>query len=169
MKNFKHLLSVFCLVVLVSMLVACKSTSVVPPTTTETTNTKIVQEIIRDTVFTTKKDSSFYKAYLECENGKVVLKKDTKPISVKGENLKPPKVTIKDNILQVDCIAEAQKLFAQWKDKYVLEQSDKITRIPYPVVKKLSWWQNTQMILGDIFLVLILIAISGFVLKLIKY
>ncbi len=168
MKNFKHLLSVFCLVVLVSMLVACKSTSVVPSTTTETTTTKILREIIRDTVFTTKKDSSFYKAYLECQNGKIFLKKDTKPIIGKGKYLQPPKVTIKDNILQVDCNAEAQKLFAQWKDKYVLEQTEKTTRIPYQVEKKLSWWQKTQMILGDIFLVLILIAISGFVLKLIK-
>lgn len=168
MKNLKtkFLLSVFCFVVLATTLVACKSASVVPPTTTENNTTVTVKEILHDTVYETQKDSSYYKAYLECVKGKVIISPKPKPESQKGNHLKPPKVTIQDNILKVDCEAEAQKLFAQWKDTYTTEHKDSIQSIPYPVEKQLSWWQKTQMILGDIFLVIIGLFVVVVVLRL---
>ena len=158
MKNFKHLVSVFVFVCLATTLVSCKSTSVVPPTTMETVKTITVKEVIRDTVFETKKDSSFYKAYLECVNGKVTL---IRPSVKKGNYLKPPSVTIKDNILQVDCRAEAQKLFAQWKDNYTIENKSTIKKIPYPVEKQLSWWQTSQIWLGRLLLLGLLLLALG--------
>lgn len=155
MKQFKipHFLSLlFLFVLLATTLSSCKSASVVPPATTETTNTITIKEVIRDTVFQTEKDSSYYKAYLECVNGKVVLKSDTQPIVKPGKFLQPPKVSLKDNILTIDCKAEAQKLFAQWKDTYTKEHQSTIKQIPYAVEKPLSWWQKTEIILGRIFL-----------------
>lgn len=155
MKNFKitHLLSsLFLLFLLATTLSSCKSASVVPPATIETTKTITIKEVVRDTIFETKKDSSYYKAYLECVNGKVVLKKDTKPIVKSGNFLQPPKVSLQDNILTIDCKAEAQKLFAQWKDVYTNAVLQTITEHPYMVEKQLSWWQKTEIILGRIFL-----------------
>lgn len=162
MKNFKHLVSVFVFVCLATMLVACKSTSVVPPTTTETVTTKTVKEVIRDTVFITPKDSSYYKAYLECVNGQVVI---SKPLLKKGNYLQPPSVNIKDNILQVDCQAEAQKLFAKWKDNYTTESKATIQKIPYPIEKQLSWWQITQIWCGRLFLFSLFVLVSASVYK----
>lgn len=157
-QNFLSLLFLF--VLLATTLSSCKSASVVPPATTETTNTITIKEVIRDTVFQTEKDSSYYKAYLECVNGKVVLKSDTQPIVKPGKFLQPPKVSLKDNMLTIDCKAEAQKLFTQWKDTYTNEQKSTIQKIPYAVEKPLSWWQKTEIILGRIFLgILVLFAI----------
>lgn len=167
MKNVKlsHFLSIFCFVVLATTLVACKSASVVPPTTTEANTSLTVKEIIHDTVFETKPDSSYYKAYLECINGKVVIKQDTKPIVKSGKFLKPPRVNLKDNVLKIDCKAEAQKLFAQWKDKYTREHQNSIQRIPYPVEKSLSWWQQTQIILGRLLILIAVLLGIGLVLR----
>ncbi|AOW09516.1 hypothetical protein [Flavobacterium gilvum] len=167
MKNVKlnHFLSIFCFVVLATTLVACKSTSVVPPTTTQTNSTVTVKEIIHDTVFEVKKDSSYYEAYLECVNGKVVINQPSKVKTKKGSYLKPPKVEIKDNMLKVDCEAEAQKLFAQWKETYINKVIEVIQKHPYIVEKELSWWQKTQIILGRIFLFIAFLLGLGFVLR----
>jgi len=172
MKQFKitHFLSfLFLFVLLATTLSSCKSTSVVPPATTETIQTVTIKEVIRDTVFEIKPDSSYYKAYLDCVDGKVVVKQNTKPILKSGKFLQPPKVNLKDNILTIDCKAAAQKLFAQWKDTYTKEHKSIIQKIPYPVEKPLSWWQKTEIILGRLFLVLILIFTALGVLKYFKY
>ncbi len=169
MKNFKipHLLSfLLFFVLLATTLSSCKSTSVVPPATTETTKTVTTKEVIRDTIFETQKDSSYYKAYIDCVNGKVVIK--GKIQNSKGNYLKPPKVDIQDNTLTVNCEAEAQKLFAQWKDTYTKENAQTIKKIPYPVEKPLTWRQKTQMLLGGIFLALIMIFIALGILKYFK-
>lgn len=163
MKNFKlktllSFLLFFCL--LVTTLVSCKSASVVPPTKIETTNTVTKTEVIRDTVFEIQKDSSYYKAYLECVNGKVEVKQKTVPHTQKGNHLQPPKVNIKDNIITVDCVTEAQRMFAEWKETYTDSVLKSITENPYIVEKELTWWQNTQIILGRIFLgIIILLAL----------
>lgn len=163
LKNLLSFLFLFCL--LVTTLVSCKSTGVVPPTTTETTNTTTKTEVVRDTTFEIPKDSSYYRAYLECVNGKIALKEKTLPLSIKGNYLKPPKVNIKDNILTVDCEAEAQKLFAQWKDVYIKEHQQIIQKIPYPVPAQFSWWEQTQIILGRIFIALVILLGLGFAFK----
>lgn len=165
----KHFLSfMFLFVLLATTLSSCKSASVVPPATTETIKSITTKEVVRDTTFNIPKDSSYYKAYLECINGKVVLKQDAKPIVKPGKFLQPPKVNLKDNILTIDCKAEAQKLFAQWKDTYTKEHQSDIKRIPYAVEKPLSWFQQTEIILGRIFLGLILIFTIVGVLKYFK-
>ncbi|MNF51769.1 hypothetical protein D3C85_112970 [compost metagenome] len=150
----KSMLCVLFFVVLATTLVSCKSTSVVPPTTTEKTITTTIKEVIHDTIFQTEKDSSYYKAYLECVNGKVVITKDKKPVAKPGKHLEPPKVNLQDNILTIDCKAEAQKMFAKWKDVYIKEHQQDIQKIPYPVPLELSWWQYTQIILGRLFIVI---------------
>lgn len=167
MKNLKlkNLLSLFLFCLLVTTLVSCKSSSVVPPTTTETIKTITKTEVIRDTVFEIQKDSSYYRAYLECVNGKVVLKEKTVPLATKGNYLKPPKVNIKDNILIVDCEAEAQKKFARWKEVYTDAVIKTITEHPYTVEKPLSWWQITQIILGRIFIGIAVLLGLGFAFK----
>jgi hypothetical protein len=164
-SKFKNLLSFLLLfVLLATTLCACKSAGVVPPTIIETTQTT-TKEVIRDTVFQVEKDSSYYKAYVECVNGKAVLKTDKKTTSTPGKNLEPPKVSLEDNVLVVDCVYAANKLFAEWKDVYIREHRQIIKEIHYPVPQELSWWQKTQIILGRIFLTLLAILIILIVIK----
>ena len=161
MKKLFNLLFLF--VVLVGTLVSCKSTSVSPPTKTETLKTVLVKEVVRDTIFETKKDSSYYKAWLECREGQVLIKSTLE--KTKGKYLAPPKVTLKDNQLTVDCEAEAQKLFAQWKDIYKATNMQTVITKPVEVEKKLTGWQQLQIWCGRIFLLLLLIIVILIVLR----
>lgn len=169
MKNSKIkvlLTFLFLFVVLVGTLVSCKSASVFPPTKTETSSTVTIKEVVRDTVFETQKDSSYYKAWLECQEGKVVIK--SKPKKTKGKYLEPPKVIIKDNYITVDCEAEAQKLFAQWKDIYRATNLQTVITNTVEVERQLTWWQKFQIWCGRIFLIVGLVSLIKFLLKFYK-
>jgi hypothetical protein len=132
---------------------AFTSCRTVKPVVVKEKETEIITETVRDTVFETKADSSFYRAYIECIEGKPALKK---PVQKAGNYLKPPKVNITpDNILEVDCEARAQELFAQWKEKHTLKQASK--EVPVTVKEPLSGWQNFQIWAGRLFLLLLLL------------
>ncbi|WP_143394578.1 hypothetical protein [Flavobacterium branchiophilum] len=151
----------FLFVVLVGTLVGCKTANVLPPTIIEKTNTITKKEVVHDTIFETKKDSSYYKAWLDCQDGKVVISPLTpKWGTKKGIYLKPPKVNLKDNILTVDCEAEAQKMYAKWKDTYILENRQSNTSKPVLVERQLTWWQKFQIWCGRLFLVLLMLLIG---------
>jgi hypothetical protein len=156
----------FCFLFLViGTLVSCKSNSV--PLSTKTEVTAITTEvIIRDTIFQTQKDSSYYKAWLECQNGIVVMK--GAPIITPGKYLNPPKVIIEHNQLNVDCNAEAQRLFAKWKDTYIKENKQETITIPVPYEKPLNYWQVTQIWCGRAFMLLVVLFIIYLILKLKK-
>lgn len=167
MKQLKNILTaLFLFALLATVLVACKSSSAVLPTTVptptiDTTTKKVVVVKLHDTIFKTQKDSSFYKAYIECINGKPVINSSS-VTSLKGKNVNVPNVNLKDGQLNVDCQVEAQKLFAQWKDQYTSTHQQIIKKNPYPVQIPLTWWQATQIKLGKVFLLLlVLILIAG--------
>jgi hypothetical protein len=162
MKNFsiKTLFSMLFLFFVVAVtLVSCKSANVIPPIKTETIKSITTKEVVHDTVFKTEKDSSYYRAWLECKDGKVVFKEPTnsneKPRAKQGKYLKRPKITIKDNHLEVDCYAEAQSLYAKWKDTYIKENSSINTEKPILIEKQLTSWQNFEIWSGRIFLLII--------------
>ena len=140
----------FIAVTLAGTLVSCKSASVPPPTTEiDTTVEKVVT--IRDTVFKTQKDSSYYKAYIECINGKPVIsdKPGKKPTKKPGKNLPAPNVDLdKDGQLNVDCKKEAEELFAQWKETYIKENRKERSSYPVPYKVPLTWWETFLMWVG---------------------
>ena len=169
MKKLFSLLFLF--VVLVGTLVGCKTVNALPPTIIEKINTITKKEVVHDTIFETQKDSSYYKAWLECRDGKVVIsplapKRGIK--TQKGKHLKPPKVTIKDNYLEVDCEAEAQKLYAKWKNTYILESKQSNTSKSVLVERQLNWWQKIQIWCGRLFLGITLFCVVKFLIKFYK-
>jgi hypothetical protein len=110
----------------------------------EITNDTII-ETLHDTVFSIEKDSSYFQALLECQNGKVVIKQVAETRS--GRKLKTPKVTIKNNQLEVDCETEAERLFASWKDTFIKSYKE----INKPIItNELTWLQKTQIYIGRI-------------------
>jgi hypothetical protein len=118
-------------------------------------------ETVHDTLFSVEKDSSFYNALLECQNGKVVIKEVTNTGS--GRKLKTPKVVVQDNRLKVDCFAEAETLFAFWKSQYI--KNYKGVEIPV-VTNELTWFQKTQIYIGRIAMLVLMLWI---LLKLFKF
>ncbi len=154
-KYLFSLVSCFLLIV-VGTLLSCKSSSVPLQESTEKNKTVTITETLHDTVFKIEKDDSYYQAYLECVNGKVVVTKPTTIPSLKGA-LQVPKVNIVDNKLSVDCEAKAQELFAKWKSQNKTEATEVIRKIPVPVPRELSFLEKLQIGLARCFLVLILI------------
>lgn len=156
----------FILLLFSLVLVACTSKQPLEPVTIE--KVKTVTETIRDTVITTKADSTYYNAFIDCVNGKPVLREPEKsredPIykssqptktnqAVPGKSLQPPKVSLIGNQLEVSCHQKAVDLFLQWKEKYIQENTT--TTKPQYIEKPLKWWQKGLMWSGGVFLVLI--------------
>lgn len=164
MSKIKLVALLFIGFVMGNLLVSCRTSNV--PITTETTKIITIKEVVRDTVFTIEKDNSYYNALLECQNGKVVIKDE--PKKTKGNNLEPPKVTIRDNVLEVDCEKEAQKLFAQWKDTYTIENATTVITIPVYIEKELSYWQSTEIWCGRIFIGILLMMVGYSAIRMFK-
>lgn len=159
MKSFLNSISIlFCLVLLVS----CKSRKPVEPE--RITDIRYVKEIVRDTVLTVKADSTFYDAWVECINGKPVLKQPQKADQPQSKTkelakaLQKPKVNLDENgKLTVECYKEVEQMKAQLTDKYesLLREHQKTVYVE----KDLNWFQKTLMWLGGIFLAIIVVAI----------
>ncbi|WP_162799907.1 hypothetical protein [Pedobacter jeongneungensis] len=136
---------VFFGLIVLCLQVACRSRQVA---TNEVSKTKTVTRIQRDTIIKTDPDSSFYKAWIDCINGKPVLKPSSE-IKKAGNYLHVPNVKIEGNELNVDCYAVAQNLFKTWQQQYIEErETATIIRPPIEVEKPLTWWQNLQIYLG---------------------
>jgi hypothetical protein len=134
----KKVALIFCCLFVLLTIVSCGSGKPIV-LKNETTKTKI--ETVHDTVFKIEKDSSSIAALLECINGRAIIKNIVQ--SESGSKLKIPKIRIADNVLRVDCEAEAQKLFAQYKNTY--ESESKVIQLPPIQVNKLTFWQQLQI------------------------
>lgn len=159
MINTKHKIkSIGLLLFALTFFTACKSSK---PTVLTEKYIETITETVHDTVFEIEADSSFYKALLECKNGKVVQKevKNATP----GKNLKAPKVTIRDNVLMIDCHAEAQKLFAQWKSKEITKTTLKPT--PIYIEHQLTALEKFFLILGKLSLFVIAVGLTIWIVK----
>lgn len=154
MKSVKHIVLLLFFMIL---LVCCKTRK--PVVIEHTTQTQITKTV-HDTVFTIKKDSSSYLALLECQNGKVAIKQVVQAES--GRTLKSPRVWLDNNQLKVDCHAQEQKL----KCFYINTHKTSASTITKPIeVNKLSWWQNTQIILFKIYAIGTLVVALWFFVK----
>lgn len=156
----------FCFLFLfIGTLVSCKSNSVPLSTKTEV-NTITTKVIVKDTVFEIKPDSTYYKSWLECIDGKVQFKglPEIKP----GKFLNTPKVSLFNNQLKVDCTSEAQRLFASWKNTYISEIKKGEIRIPVPYEKPLTYWRQTEIWCGRLFMFLLALGLIYVIYKLKK-
>ena len=113
-------------------------------------------------VFKIQKDSSSFKALLECQNGKVVVKNVTQ--AEPGRTLKSPKVRLDNNKLNVDCELKEQELYARWKSQQVKETEVKTVNIT-KFINNLTFWQKVQIWLGRLLLLLLLFLMARFVYK----
>jgi len=147
MNNLKRLVFLFFSAL---VLVSCKSPK--PVLSEEKNKTITIKETVHDTVFKIQKDSSSFKALLECQNGKVVVKNVTQ--AEPGRTLKSPKVRLDNNKLNVDCELKEQELYARWKSQQVKEIEVKNVNTT-KFVNYLTFWQKVQIWLGRIFLLVL--------------
>ena len=162
MKKIHNFIFVF---LILAVAVSCVSKKHAEPVLVETTKT--ITQIERDTVFSVKADSSFYKAYIDCVNGRPVVRNEQ---SQPGTNLKAPKVVFKDRFLQVDCKVDSSKIALKWLEKNITIEKPKVVFVPkeVPVEKPLNWWQKTQMTLGRLMAFQIILFIIYLLIKFLK-
>lgn len=141
--KFKCLIYWFLMLFILLWMTSCKTAK---PTVITKTYKETIKETVHDTVFEIAADSSAYQALLDCQNGKVVLKQINK--ATPGKNLAIPTVTIKDNQLSVDCLAEAQRLFAQWTSVDTLKSLTE--QMPIYIENELTFWERFFIGLGKI-------------------
>ena len=122
----------------------CSKVAVIPPLITTTKTERFIQ---KDTIIQTKPDSTYYKALIECENGKPKLTRAIKSKQKTNKGLKMPKVELSGNDLLISCELEAQELFFEWKERYIEESTIEIR--PQYIPLPLKWWQKTLMWLGS--------------------
>ena len=149
MKKFLTFISL--LFVLLLALVSCASKKPSEPVIIETTKT--IKEVVKDTVFTVKADSSYYKAYVDCRDGKPII---TNNQAKTGLNLKAPKVNLKNGLLQVECKIDSSAVAFKYLQKYVTVEKPKIVFVPKVeyIEKPFRWYHKLLMWTGGIFLFL---------------
>lgn len=165
MKNILTFIFSFFLMGNLFLLSSCKSKYL--PEIKEITKT--IETIQRDTILTTKVDSTFYEAYINCVNGEPVLvepkfeKQETR--DKKQDGKLHLNVKLRDGKLQVDCKKEAEKLFFSWKEQYrkevikMLEQQK-----PQVIVKPLTKFQKVKIWIGNAVIWLIgLVSVAYFI------
>lgn len=155
------------LIILVLLMVSCfsKHKAVSEKTTTQTV------EKVRDTIFHIPSDQSSLAALIDCQNQVPIIKVlQSKP----GSYLNPPKYQLKEIekaenpeyqeskqaadteelrfLLEIECEARAQEMFASWKETHIREQKE----IPM-FINELTFWQQAQINLGRLFLLLLII------------
>ena len=138
------------------LLIGCKAKTVYLPSQTKLIETtRIVHE--RDTTIQVEQDSSFYNAWIECQNNKPVLKN---PMSSKGSGkVKPPNVSLDSSgRLDVGCVTENIALRIKLKELET-QIKEKVTQT-VEVAKPLSFFQKLFINVGQIFCLYILFTIG---------
>lgn len=150
----------FLLVLIAALLLSCKPREL-PKEKEVVTITKTIKEVLRDTLIQVQSDSSFYEAFIECQNGKPVLhqrsdfgKENESYKITSGKNLQPPTVLLTEaGKLKIFCQYLANQLKVTLKEKQILEEklSEK-TFLPPPLLieKQLNWWQKLWLNLGKV-------------------
>jgi hypothetical protein len=138
-----------CLAVGVVLLASCKTKTVYLPSQSKVIEkVEIVHE--RDTTVKIEQDSSWYKAWVECQDGKPVLRN---PVVQKGKGkVKPPAVTLDSSgMLNIGCISENLELKFKLRDLET-KFSEKETIIKtVEVARPLTFVQKLLIVLGKIF------------------
>ena len=162
MKKIHNFIFVF---LMLAVAVSCVSKKHAEPVLVETTKT--ITQIERDTAFTVKADSSFYRAYIDCVNGRPVFRNEQ---SQPGAKLNAPKVEFKDRLLRVDCKVDSSKIALKWIEKNISIEKPKVVFVPkeVPVEKPLNFWQKTQMTLGRLMAFQIFLFIIYLLIKFLK-
>lgn len=135
MKSLKHIVLLF-----VSLIVLASCGSSKPAIIETKISNSVITKTVHDTVVKIEKDSSSYKALIDCQNGKISIKKVTQ--TEPGRSLKSPKVRLEGSTLMVDCEAKAQEAVLHYINTH---QVDTTTHTIPVKVNELTSWQEIQI------------------------
>lgn len=119
------------ILIIVLVATSCKQLKLLTPGTT-TENENIVQETIRDTIILFKADSSYFRAYLECDSANRIIMSTLE--NVQGQKVRQD-IIYRDKILTVQAKIDSQAVYIALKDRYQKSTDKEV--VVHEVVKKI--------------------------------
>lgn len=138
---------------------SCRSSRL---TTIQTSDSVRIIERWRDTTIYEQPDKAWLKGWLECDSvGQVLLRE----LEIeRGRNI-TPHIKIVNDTIYVECKTDSLELLLKLKDQMIMELQQSKTIETVEVEKELSWWETTQMKMGQLFMIAIAVLIIITVIK----
>ncbi len=119
---------------------------------TDTTITKIVEVVRRDTIFAFQADSSSIQALIECE-GNIPRLKQIIAYS-QGERIEIPVIRLKHDTMYIDCRVDSSQVAVSYFERHVTEYT-KIKQNSVTVEFRQKTWQSALMWAGIVFITIL--------------
>lgn len=138
---------------------SCRSSRL---TTTQTSDSVRIIERWRDTTIYEQPDKAWLKGWLECDSvGQVLLRE----LEIeRGRNI-TPHIKIVNDTIYVECKTDSLERLLKIRDLEIKMLKEMQTEVVVEVEKELSWWETTQMKMGQLFLIAIAVLIIITVIK----
>lgn len=131
-------------------------------TTIQTSDSVRIIERWRDTTIYEQPDKAWLKGWLECDSAGQVLLRELE--IERGRNI-TPHIKIVNDTIYVECKTDSLELLLKLKDQMIMELQQSKTIETVEVEKELSWWETTQMKMGQLFMIAIAVLIIITVIK----
>ena len=138
---------------------SCRSSRL---TTIQTSDSVRIIERWRDTTIYEQPDKAWLKGWLECDSAGQVLLRELE--IERGRNI-TPHIKIVNDTIYVECKTDSLELLLKLKDQMIMELQQSKTIKTVEVEKELSWWETTQMKMGQLFMIAIAVLIIITVIK----
>lgn len=113
-----------------------------------------ITNTIHDTTVFTRTDSAAIIALVKCDSaGNAYLN----TIATMNGRITKPEIHIRDNYITAECKVDSEGVYLRWKEKFI---NDSIrTVVTEYISKPFTWWQTTQIWIGRIWSVALLLVI----------
>lgn len=138
---------------------SCRSSRL---TTTQTSDSVRIIERWRDTTIYEQPDKAWLKGWLECDSvGQVLLRE----LEIeRGRNI-TPHIKIVNDTIYLECKTDSLERLLKIRDLEIKMLKEMQTEVVVEVEKELSWWETTQMKMGQLFMIAIAVLIIITVIK----
>ncbi len=138
---------------------SCRSSRL---TTTQTSDSVRIIERWRDTTIYEQPDKAWLKGWLECDSvGQVLLRE----LEIeRGRNI-TPHIKIVNDTIYVECKTDSLERLLKIRDLEIKMLKEMQTEVVVEVEKEVSWWETTQMKMGQLFMIAIAVLIIITVIK----
>lgn len=138
---------------------SCRSSRL---TTIQTSDSIRIIERWRDTTIYEQPDKAWLKGWLECDSvGQVLLRE----LEIeRGRNI-TPHIKIVNDTIYVECKTDSLERLLKIRDLEIKMLKEMQTEVVVEVEKELSWWETTQMKMGQLFMIAIAVLIIITVIK----
>ncbi len=138
---------------------SCRSSRL---TTTQTSDSVRIIERWRDTTIYEQPDKAWLKGWLECDSAGQVLLRELE--IERGRNI-TPHIKIVNDTIYVECKTDSLERLLKIRDLEIKMLKEMQTEVVVEVEKELSWWETTQMKMGQLFMIAIAVLIIITVIK----